>query len=642
MVTTIAKIDTTALGVANPQIPKPLGNAYKYDQLNRIKKSVSYSNIDMPGNLWQSSGQTIANMYANTFTYDANGNILTQNRSDENGQEFEALNYKYRTLAGNLKQNRLYHVNDNTSYTSLKTDDIDDQGHFANGASSSSLVDSVGQYNNYSYDNIGNLNKDKSEQIASIEWTVYGKVKKITRVSGSTRDNIIFDYDPMGNRIAKHVYDNGNNWRYSIYYIRDAQGNIMSTYENKNIPPPSGIGTPAMSYVLQEQHIYGSSRIGMNTPEKQLISSNIISNVTHNHFLGQKQFELGNHLGNILSVISNKKIPLDNNGDSVIDEYQTDLLSSNDYSPFGVKLYSRGSFFEIYRWGYGGHEKIDEVSGSGNTIDMGDRWLDVRLGRTPKPDAKGFLYPSVSPYAYALNNPIIYIDPDGRVVVFANKKSEKLFNRIYNSASAETKAKLDVLKSSDVVYNINSQASLQGRQGSTEYNFNTNQVDIKIQKSGNNPVGSLGDELETASQFENGNLGFIQKNDGSTGTLGYDMKDEAATKRAEINATEAVSKAENITIPLDKTTEAFKKADTDPVPDGQTREGMIENYFNTDPSAKQYLNILDPRGKNMSVDIPGSGGYSKEQLQGAKNAGQFKGFIYREKVDGKNTTVKSQ
>ncbi len=70
-----------------------------------------------------------------------------------------------------------------------------------------------------------------------------------------------------------------------------------------------------------------------------------------------------------------------------------------------------------YRYGYGNHEKIDEVSGSGNTVDMGDRWLDVRLGRTPKPDVKAHTYPDISPYSYALNSPIQFVDPDGKVVV---------------------------------------------------------------------------------------------------------------------------------------------------------------------------------------------------------------------------------
>jgi RHS repeat-associated protein len=74
----------------------------------------------------------------------------------------------------------------------------------------------------------------------------------------------------------------------------------------------------------------------------------------------------------------------------------------------------RSYISESYRYGYGSHEKIDEVSGSGNTVDMGDRWLDTRLGRTPKMDAHAAKYPAMSPYSYAANNPILFIDPDGK------------------------------------------------------------------------------------------------------------------------------------------------------------------------------------------------------------------------------------
>ena len=45
-----------------------------------------------------------------------------------------------------------------------------------------------------------------------------------------------------------------------------------------------------------------------------------------------------------------------------------------------------------HRYGFDGHERLDEVSGSGNTIDIGDRWLDVRLGRTLKTDTKAYLF----------------------------------------------------------------------------------------------------------------------------------------------------------------------------------------------------------------------------------------------------------
>jgi RHS repeat-associated protein len=99
--------------------------------------------------------------------------------------------------------------------------------------------------------------------------------------------------------------------------------------------------------------------------------------------------------------------------------YFPDLLMHKDYYAGGMLMPGRNYNPTDYRFGYGSHEKIDEVSGTGNTVDMGDRWLDTRLMRTPKPDSKAKKYPDISPYAYAGNNPIIFIDPDGEEIRIA-------------------------------------------------------------------------------------------------------------------------------------------------------------------------------------------------------------------------------
>lgn len=148
-------------------------------------------------------------------------------------------------------------------------------------------------------------------------------------------------------------------------------------------------------------------------------------------------------------------------------------------------------------------------------------------------------------------------------------------------------------------------------------------------------VGALGDELETAHQYEVGDIGFVLGNDGKVGTLGYDMNDEVATKRAEIKATEAVNSFEGINIQLDKTTQAFKLADEGPITPGMTRNQMIEKYFETDASAKQYLQRFQPAikglhtgGANMQNKITGTGGYTIQQLELAKQNGYIKNFKY--------------
>ena len=95
----------------------------------------------------------------------------------------------------------------------------------------------------------------------------------------------------------------------------------------------------------------------------------------------------------------------------------TNGYSANNYYPFGMIMPGRTFNPSDYRYGYGSHEKDDEIAGTGNYVDMGDRHLDVRLMRSPKPDRKAEKYPSLSPYSYAANNPIYYTDPNGEELV---------------------------------------------------------------------------------------------------------------------------------------------------------------------------------------------------------------------------------
>lgn len=64
-----------------------------------------------------------------------------------------------------------------------------------------------------------------------------------------------------------------------------------------------------------------------------------------------------------------------------------------------------------YRYGFGGQEKDDEISGNGNAY-TADYWeYDPRLGRRWNTDP--ISYPGQSPYATFNNNPILISDPEG-------------------------------------------------------------------------------------------------------------------------------------------------------------------------------------------------------------------------------------
>ena len=70
-----------------------------------------------------------------------------------------------------------------------------------------------------------------------------------------------------------------------------------------------------------------------------------------------------------------------------------------------------------YRYGFQGQEKDDEIKGEGNSYDYGDRMYDPRIGRWFKIDIQASQMPQVSPYAFALNNPVYLIDEDGEIPI---------------------------------------------------------------------------------------------------------------------------------------------------------------------------------------------------------------------------------
>ncbi|HET6225419.1 MAG TPA: RHS repeat-associated core domain-containing protein, partial [Bacteroidia bacterium] len=277
---------------------------------------------------------------------------------------------------------------------------IDDQGTFTQKNESTY---------NYDYDEIGNLVKDKQEKITGIEWNVYGKIRSIHKVDGTTNTDITFKYDAQGNRISKRVEVQvplHPSQPATTYYIRDASGNVMATYEIK-------YPADAPSLFLTEHHIYGSSRLGIANefgfdPDTLPIRQ-----------LGTKRYELSNHLGNVLDIVSDKKIGHINSGS--IDYWNADVRNANDYYTFGSPMPNRN--FEAggsdYRYGFNGQEKDDEVVGNGNQLDYGARVYDPRLGRFLSIDPLSAKYPMLSTYQFASNSPISGVDLDGLEYYYA-------------------------------------------------------------------------------------------------------------------------------------------------------------------------------------------------------------------------------
>ncbi len=398
---------------------------FEYDQLNRITASSTLE------------GATVNNKWKTGYSYDAGGNIKSLQRYDKDGAQFDAMSYNYENTASNqnykTNTNKLRWVDD-TEPVADYASDIDDQD--------------VG---NYTYDDIGNLIADKAEEIASIEWDVYGKVKKVTRLSSSIKPDLEFAYDVAGRRILKVVKNKGGNID-NTFYLRDAMGNVLSIYETTN----------GSSLVLEEQHVYGSSRLGIFKPING-----------YGHVIGQKEYEIEDHLGNIRVVLSDKVVG-----------GITNVINATDYLPFGM---TARSFSPTYRYGYNGKEKENELAEG--DYDFGARIYDARLGRWMKLDILQKAMPGWTPYRYALDNPLKYFDADGNFeidaatakkypqlnaqlkqisVVYANKPEEfkKLFKAYSELSDAQVKEMLTYGKGPKIeVKNIGDHNSY----GSTPY-----------------------------------------------------------------------------------------------------------------------------------------------------------------------------
>lgn len=381
---------------------------YKYDQLNRITRMDMYRTATLNSNSW--AGMALINDYKERTSYDANGNILTYLREGfgASTSAMDSLSYLYNYSGGKLTSNRLNYVRDRignlTTHSSNYTDDIEDQAA-----------------GNYSYDAIGNLTSDAAESITSILWNVYGKISRITRTATANNNvtQIRYSYDPSGNRISKAVAKSATDSIEYTFYARDASGNVMATYYGKDAPDWTIDTVTTGGHVkpplyLQEQHLYGSSRLGVLNRNISIGVSTFVKPSILNFTRGNKLFELSNHLGNVLVTISDKKIGVDTNSDGIIDYYTADVITASDYHPGGMEMSGRKFNSDRAVYGFNGKRKDNEMYDEGNSYDYGDRIYNPRAVVWLSTDKLQAKRPGESPYLFVGGNPIYFNDPDGK------------------------------------------------------------------------------------------------------------------------------------------------------------------------------------------------------------------------------------
>lgn len=182
------------------------------------------------------------------LTYDANGNILTLQRTNELGNVQDNLIYNYKSLKNQLDQ-------------------------VADAAGSSGNSNDIGSQSagNYGYNSIGQLEDNISENLHYI-YNTQGLVSEVQNLGNTL---VKFFYNERGQRVKKESYSNGN-LQNTTYYSLDLSGNTMAVY----FKDVSGTLTQT------DLPVFGLSRLGV-----------------YNRASGIANYEITDHLGNVRAVI---------------------------------------------------------------------------------------------------------------------------------------------------------------------------------------------------------------------------------------------------------------------------------------------------------------------------------------------------
>lgn len=376
-------IDTPSNGINGSVQPKYNGNIAETswrttsDNIQR-RYGYEYDNLDRLKNAWYQipgGAVEIRKSYDEYVKYDKNGNITSLQRNGESDNDVTAIAID--NLVYTYTGNKLTKVVDSTNHPKGFKDSSDNTG------------------DDYTYYDNGNMKTDKNKGI--ITPIKYNHLNLPTEIifNNNSATKITYLYDSEGKKLKKTV-KNG-----TVETVTD----YLSGYQYQN-----GV----LEFFPTSEGYVKSTVSGAET------SYNYVFNYT-------------DHLGNVR--VSYTIDPADN---------VLKIMEENHYYPFGLKQngYSPTQRMFVkqitdppyvvltpvlndgdatYKYKYEGKEFQDEL-GLG-VYDYGSRFYMPDVARWGTMDPQTELLERSSPYVYALNSPLIYVDKDGELPIFINGKT---------------------------------------------------------------------------------------------------------------------------------------------------------------------------------------------------------------------------
>jgi RHS repeat-associated protein len=496
------------------------GYLYEYDGLNRLLSS----------SFKQGSSGLGDDSFNETFTYDKMGNILTLKRK-KNYTQIDDLVFHY---SNNEKSNQLQYVDDG-------------------GATQNQYL--IKEYQNkssaqaeFEYDANGNMKKDLDRDIATIRYNVLNLPDVVQFKNGNQIKNT---YNAGGQKLGTEYFT----------WLPGANAPVVNIGDVLNISYSQGaIDQNGTVYIGNVEYNTKNGNSSLTAISRIHNMEGYVENISNpNYYYYRKD-----HLGN------NREVWLANTNTT---------KQWTQYYPSGLPwVTTSNDNLSTQPYKYNGKEFV-EMHGY-DTYDYGARGYYAAIGGWPTVDPLAEKYYSISPYAYANNNPIIFIDPDGRD---PKKLGDwwKFAKAVYNATTAVITVGFQgvaSIKVAGVPVGISANAGSFDLVGLRNGNFTPNK---------NTPV------TQTGGEFSPGVFSI------STNTTKTDNGATTTVEKKTAGSFLTAEKSQTTTTEIDNTTKQTIKTTTQndvKVPEMSIKVGLIvvrEITVNTEKVAAAINNLLN-------------------------------------------------
>ena len=349
----------TAVGGISPQVASYSGNISAMQWKAGMEKVMRgyqfrYDHINRLTHALYGEGNniTINDKYNEILTYDLMGNILTLRRHGKHDSGFGLID----KLAYKYNGNQLIKVTD------AATTSVTSYGAFQ-------FVDGADVENEYVYDANGNMTEDFNKKISKIEYNLLNLPSKLQFSFGHMAE---YSYDGAGRKL-------------SVTY--------KTSKTNLFVPMGSIVPPLSTNVALTLKTDYCGNMIYENGQLSKILTD--VGYITLANSTPTYHYYLQDHLGN-------NRVVIDEHGQ---------VEQVNHYYAFGGLMgESTGGGAQSYK--YNGKE-LDRMHGL-DWYDYGARHYDAVLGRWMCVDPLAEKYDNVGSYIYCKNNPIAFMDMNGK------------------------------------------------------------------------------------------------------------------------------------------------------------------------------------------------------------------------------------